>query len=103
MTARLSGMDNFADKLADFLEAQASKVRSMTVDRLDRAIIFTSAGIVLAVLALIAVTMLCIAVFSIVAHYIGSANAYFAFGALFVIAGAIVWSKRTSKQEQTHG
>lgn len=96
-------MDQFADKLADFLEAQAVKVRSMTVDRLDRIIIMASAGIVMVVLALIAITMLCIAIFNIVANYITTEGAYFAFGALFVIGGVIVWSKRTTKQEQPNG
>ena len=93
-------MDQFADKFADFLEAQAQKVRSLTVDRLDRLI---SLGIIAAVLTFVALTLLSIALFRIVATYVTSPGAYAIFGGIFIIAGAFAWTRRKPEQETDNG
>ena len=96
-------MDQFADKFADFLEALAQKVRSLTVDRLDRLIIVVSLGIIAAVLAFVALTLLSIALFRIVATYVTSPGAYAIFGGIFIIAGAFAWTRRKPEQETDNG
>jgi len=95
-------MDQFADKFADFLEGQAQRVRSLTVDRLDRYIIAASLGIIVAVLTFIALTMLSIALFRIVATYVTTEGAYAIFGGLFIIGGAFAWTRRKPGQETDH-
>ncbi len=92
-------MDQFADKFADFLESQAQKVRSLTVDRLDRYIVVVALGIIAAVLTFIALTLLSIALFRIVATYVTPEGAYAIFGGIFVIAGAFAWTRRKPEQE----
>ncbi len=92
-------MDQFADKFADFLESQAQKVRSLTVDRLDRYIIVVALGIIAGVLTFIALTLLSISLFRIVATYVSSEGAYAIFGGIFVIAGAFAWTRRKPEQE----
>ena len=96
-------MDQFADKFADFLETQAQKVRSLTVDRLDRLIVVVALGIIAVVLGFITLTFLSIALFRIVATYVTSEGAYAIFGGLFIIAGAFVWTRRKPGQETNNG
>lgn len=92
-------MEQFADKFADFLEAKAQKVRSLTVDRLDRLIVVLVLGIIATVLTLTAGTLLSIALFRILATYVTPEGAYAIFGGLFIVAGAFVWTRRKPKQE----
>lgn len=92
-------MDQFADKFADFLESQAQRVRSLTVDRLDRYIVVVTLGIIAAVLTFIVMTLLSIALFRIVATYVTSEGAYAIFGGIFIIAGAFAWTRRKPEQE----
>ncbi len=92
-------MDQFADKFADFLESQAQRVRELTVDRVDRYIVVAVLGIISAMLLLIAVTILCIGLFRILANYVTVEGAYAIFGGLFIVAGAFAWTKRKTEQD----
>ena len=94
-------MEDLATRFADLLENAALKVRSLTIDRLDRAIKITALGVVAATLGFIAVIYLIRAIFQAVAVPLGVLGAYALFGGLFVIGGAFMWAirKRASKDD----
>lgn len=94
-------MDEFATRFADLLENTTIKIRSLTVDRFDRAIKVTGLGIVAVTLALVAIVYLIRAIFQAVAVPLGVLGAYAFFGGLFVLGGALMWAlrKRESKED----
>lgn len=94
-------MEEFASRFADLLENSALKVRSLTIDRADRAIKITALGIIAVTLGLIAVVYLIRAIFQAVAVPLGVLGAYALFGGLFVVGGAFVWAirKREPKED----
>jgi len=94
-------MDEFATRFADLLEKTVLKVRSLTIDRFDRAIKITALGIIAVTLAFVAVIYLIRAIFQAVAVPLGNLGAYALFGGLFVVGGAFVWAirKRESKED----
>ncbi|MDR9449571.1 MAG: hypothetical protein RI637_00010 [Acidimicrobiia bacterium] len=94
-------MEDLATRFADLLESSALKVRSLTIDRLDRAIKITALGVVAVTLGFIAVIYLIRAIFQAVAVPLGVLGAYALFGGLFVIGGAFMWAmrKRDSKDD----
>ncbi len=95
-------MENFATRFADLLENTANKVRSLTIDRMDRGIKITSLGIVAATLALIAIVYLIRAIFVAVSVPLGVLGAYALFGGLFAVAGVFVWANRRRDKKETH-
>lgn len=95
-------MDDFPTKIADFLEATATRIRSLTVDRVRGFLKWTALAIVLAVLVLLAMIFLVVGLFRIVGELIGVRTAYAAFGGLFVLVGAFLWRKRSSPSRKAH-
>ncbi len=87
-------MDDFPSKIADFLEQTATKVRSMTVDRIAYAVRWTAAGVVLALMALVLVLFLLIGLFRVLGELIGVELAYAVLGGLFLIVGVFLLSQR---------
>ncbi len=96
-------MENFSVRFADFLEGLAEKARSLTVDRLGKAITLTALGIGAAVLGLIALLFLFVAIFRLLAIPVGATAAYAILGGLFLIAGWFLWRKRNQIPEDSHG
>ncbi|NOY56731.1 MAG: hypothetical protein GXP34_12185 [Actinobacteria bacterium] len=92
-------MNDMATRFADLLETVATKIRSLTVDRLARGIRIATAGLVAFVLALLAVIYLIVAIFRVVAVPLTMEGAYAAFGGLFLAAGVFVWLKRNPKDD----
>ncbi len=94
-------MNEFATRFADLLENTGLKVRSLTIDRLDRAIKITALGIIAVTLGAIAVVYLIRSIFQAVAVPLGVLGAYTLFGGLFVVGGAFVWAirKRDAKED----
>lgn len=98
-------MDDFPAKIANVLEAIALRIRAMTVDRVRMVAKWAGLSLVLAVLALLLVLFLSIGVFRLLGELIGVRTAYAAFGGLFLVAGAFLWSRRTpttSKATETN-
>lgn len=87
-------MEEFASRFADLLENSALKVRSLTIDRADRAIKITALGIIAVTLGVVAVVYLIRAIFQAVAVPLGVLGAYALFGGLFVVGGAFMWAMR---------
>lgn len=87
-------MDDFPTKIADFLEQTATKVRSMTVDRIAGGVRWGAAGIVLAVLAFLLAVFLLIGIFRLLGELIGVEVTYAIFGGLFLLLGVLLLRQR---------
>lgn len=96
-------MEEFASRFADLLENSAQKVRSLTVDRADRAIKITALGIIATTLGVVAIVYLIRAIFQAVAVPLGVLGAYALFGGLFVVAGVFVWAIRKREPKEDNG
>jgi LPXTG-motif cell wall-anchored protein len=96
-------MENFSVRFADFLEDIAKKARSLTVDRLARVITITAAGIIAFALVLVALILLGLAIFRLLAVAVDETGAYTILGGLFVIAGWFFWRKRNQMPKDSRG
>ena len=90
-------MDDFPVRIAELLESVATKVRSMTVDRVAGWAKWTAAGVVLLMLGFILVVFLLIGIFRLLGELIDIEWAYAIVGGLFVVLGMFLWSKRRPK------
>ena len=93
-------MDDFPVKLADFLEGVASKARALTVDRVAQWTKMAALGLVVTVLALLAVLFLIIGLFRLLSSVIGVTPSYAALGGIFLVAGAFLWVRRTKPPKE---
>lgn len=92
--------ESYAARFADLLEGIATRVRSLTVDRLDRGIVLAAFGIAAAVLVLAALVLISVALFRLLAVATGATGAYAAFGGLFLAAGWLSWRKGRQVPEE---
>lgn len=93
-------MDDFPAKIADLLETVATRIRTLTVERVAGWARWTAIGVVLALLGLVMLIFTIVAVFRLVAGLVTVEGAYGIFGAVFVIAGIFLWSKRLPKADE---
>jgi hypothetical protein len=87
-------VEDFPTRIADFLESIAAKVRSLTVDRLERWTKWVAAGVVLSVLAFLIIVFLLIGLFRLLGAVTGFTIAYTIIGGIFLVVGVLLWSKR---------
>jgi predicted membrane channel-forming protein YqfA (hemolysin III family) len=89
-------MEDFPTKIADLLETFATRVRSMTVDKLAGAARWTAASLVLIVLFMALFVFLIIALVRILDGLLpGDVGwVYVLLGGLFLLLGAFLWSRR---------
>lgn len=100
-------MEDFPTRVADLLEAVATRIRALTVDRVARAITFVTLGMVALVLVAMAFIFFLVGLFRIAEELIfkvcdcGSAMeiSYAVIGGLFLVFGALLWSRRTTNEE----
>ena len=90
-------MDDFPAKIADLLESVATRVRTMTVDRVAGVAKWTAVGLVLAVMASLIALFLLFGLFRLIGELIGFELTYAILGGIFVVLGMFLWSKRTPK------
>jgi hypothetical protein len=90
-------MDDFPTRIADFLEDTAHKIRAMTVDRVRGVAKWAALGMLLTLIAFLAVLFLFIGLFRILGELIGVETTYAVIGGLFVVGGALLWSQRVPK------
>lgn len=88
-------MQEYATKWADFLEQVATRVRSLTVDRVARYIKLTGLGILAAALGLTAVVFLVWTIFGALEIPLTTAGAFAVFGVVLGVAGGILWFTRS--------
>lgn len=91
------------------LEQTATKVRTLTTDRIAGYVLWAAIGLVLAFLGLLIVIFLLVSLFRFLDSGLGdllgndvwgNVLAYAVFGGLFLGGGAFMWSKRHPKTEE---
>ncbi|MGH8923891.1 MAG: hypothetical protein ACREA0_28770 [bacterium] len=87
-------MDDFPARFADFLEMVATRIRSLTVDRVNRWIRLSSLGMAAATLGLLALVFLLLSIYGALAIPLGSDGAFAVLGLVVLIVGIITWSNR---------
>jgi hypothetical protein len=92
--AEPSAPSDLASRIAGLLETVATRIRSMTVDRVATAVTWTAMGIVLTILAFLVVLWSLVAGFRALGTLIGQELAYAIVGAVLGVAGVILWSMR---------
>jgi hypothetical protein len=92
-------MDDFPTKIADLLESVATRIRSLTVERLAGWARWTAIGFVLALLGLVMAIFTIVALFRLLAGLVTVEGAYAIFGGVFVAAGIFLWTQRLPKAE----
>jgi hypothetical protein len=102
-------VEDFPTRIADLLESIATRVRSLTVDKVARGITFATLGLVAFVLVAMAFIFLLIGVFRIVEDLVIRACdceaaameiSYGIVGGLFLIIGVLVWARRTRPDDE---
>lgn len=88
-------MDDFPAKLAAFLEDIAGRARALTVDRAAKAVRLTTLGIIAAAFGLMALIFLFLTIYQALEIPLEAFGAYGVLAGLFVLAGALMWWKRT--------
>lgn len=91
-------MDDFPTQIADLIDQTASKVRSMTVDRIAGYTKWTAVGLVVAMLAFVLVVFLLIGLFRWLGELIGVEAAFALVGGLFLVVGMFLWWKKNPEQ-----
>ncbi|WKZ81844.1 MAG: hypothetical protein QY307_06995 [Acidimicrobiia bacterium] len=99
---------DFPVRIAEFLEALAERIRSLTVDRVARVITFITLGMVAMVLVATAFIFFLVGLFRLSDRLIyklcdcgGSMEiAYAVVGGVFLLGGALLWAKRTRAERQ---
>jgi hypothetical protein len=88
-------MEEYAARFAELLEQIALKIRSLTVDRVDKGIRLTGLGILTASLVFTALVFLLLAVFGALEIPLTTAGAFAVIGVLLMGAGMYLWVKRS--------
>jgi len=92
-------MDDFPARIADLLETVATRVRSMTVDRVAGAAKWTAVALVLTGLGLVLTVLLIVGVFRLLGELIGVEVSYAVVGGLFIVLGMFLWSRRRPRSK----
>ena len=90
-------MEDLPIRLADLLESIAVRVRTMTVDRVHRIVTIVSLGLIALTMAITAVVFLFVSLYNLLAQWLTPAGALGVMGGIFVIAGLLVWSRRSAR------
>jgi hypothetical protein len=92
---------DYPAKIADSLERIATRIRSLTVDRVAFGVTWAAIGIVIAAIAVLAIIWLLVAFFRALGTLIGQELAYAVVGGILLLAGVFVWMKRHPDDEPT--
>jgi hypothetical protein len=88
-------MEEYAARFAELLEQIATKIRSVTVDRVARGIRLAGLGILAASLGFTALLFLFLAIFGALEIPLTTAGALAVVGVLLIGAGGYLWIRRT--------
>jgi hypothetical protein len=96
-------LDDFPTRIADLLESVATRIRSMTVDRVARVITFITLGMVALTLVTLASIFFLVGLLRITGELVHKACdcrwamelSYAGIGGLFLLLAALLWSRRT--------
>lgn len=101
-----SDQQDFPFKVAELLEAVATRIRAMTVDRVAKVIKFITLGMVALTLVGLAFIFFLVGIFRIADELLrkicdcgySMELAYAIVGGLFLLFGALLWRKRISRE-----
>ena len=91
-------MNDFPTQIADLLETVATRVRSMTVDRVAGWVMWVSVGIVAVVLGLALGIFLVVGLVRLLAGLVGMQWSYTIIGGLFVVIGMFLMKLRVASE-----
>lgn len=92
-------MEDLPRRLAELLETVATRIRSLTIDRVARGVTVAALAIPLSAFALLAVIFLLMTIYGALAIPLTDAGAYGVLAGLFGIGGALLWRKRSQNPE----
>jgi hypothetical protein len=92
--ANLALVEDLAPRFADLLESTATKIRSLTVDRAEKAVKIIALALSAVVFGLTAVVFLVMTIHAMLRIAAGPWGAYAIEAGLFLIVGAFLWGKR---------
>ena len=103
-----TGRDDYPARIADFLEAIATRIRAMTVDRIARVITFVTLGFLALTLVTLAFIFFLVGLFRITGELIRKICdctrymeiTYAIVGGVFLLLGALLWSKRIRRSNE---
>jgi hypothetical protein len=90
-------VDDLSARFADLLESTAAKVRSFTVEPVQRVIAIVALAVPALIFGLFAIVFLFMTVHTALAIPLGQWGAYAVEAGLFGLVGALLWMKRTAK------
>ena len=101
-------MEDFARRIPDLLESLTERIRAMTVDRLAKVITYAALGLVALTLVSLSMVFLFVGLFRILGESAtklcdcnsGMEIAYAVVGGIFLLVGALLWSKRIVKDDE---
>lgn len=88
-------MDELPVRFADLLESIATRVRSLTVDRVRKWIRVSALGLLAATLGMMAIVFLLLTIYGALAIPLGSDGAFGVLGALVLVGGIFLWIRRS--------
>ena len=94
-------MEDFPARFAALLESVATRVRALTTDRVAKWIRVSSLGLVAATLGMMAILFLLLTIYGSLAIPLGPDGAFGVLGAVFVVAGVVLWVKRNKGSKAT--
>lgn len=102
-------MDDFPTKIADFLEAATDRIRKLTVDRVAKILTYIALGLVALTLVSMALLFLFVGLFRVLGELTNKVCdctsymeiTYAIVGGLFLLIGALLWSRRIEKDPKT--
>ncbi len=94
-------MEDFPARFAALLESVATRVRALTTDRVAKWIRVSSLGLVAATLGMMAILFLLLTIYGALAIPLGPDGAFGVLGALFLVAGVVLWVKRSKGSKAT--
>ncbi len=95
-----AAVEDFPVRIAELLESTANRVRELTVDRVKGVVKVVALAPVVLVFVVTGLVFIGIGTFRLVAEATqGVRIAYAVVGGLFLVGGALLWSRRTTKTE----
>jgi len=104
-------VEDFAKRIPNLLESMTRRIRAITVDPLARVIKYATLGLVATALVVVAVIFLLVGIFRIIEELIDRLYdsdysmeiAYGIVGGVFLLLGALFWSRKTRKTPPEDG
>ncbi len=93
-------MDDFPTRIADLLETFTGRVRSMSVDRIEKFAKWIAAAPLLGVLVVLAAIFFLIGFHRVLAELIGAQWSWAAMAAIFGAVAVFLWRKRKPRSTQ---